>query len=301
MPHRTLPTLLALVASTAGGALLAGSAPATAATTVQGVVVDNDAFPDLLDHAEVTLTDGNVAFRWSNAVVTPRLTATLHIVEGDDACYRVRTDSFDAAGQLVGRAVDLEDGHCPRNDDATDIPVDMQAIGGPDVRRVQVSVQKQVIEVNKPPKWQSKDTSSLPYLTTHDDEVRILGSGLDVGGETWLTGAPTDAARVSWAIGDDGRLTATYTGFLHMKGFGSDAGRVVIRAINPFLDFTVATTEGGSHIPADNGHYAYEDTLAVTSSNGSDLQVATQSLSQATPDDPAVWQDSGTQTVNVAE
>lgn len=293
MPHRILTTLLATAAA---GAALAGSAQA-ATVSVRGVVVDNDALIDLLQGPEVTLTDGNVAFQWANATVTPRLTATLHIVDGDDACYRVRTDSYDSAGYPVGSAYDKPAGYCRHSDAATDIAVDMQAAGGPDVRHVRVALEKK----GTGPTWRTKDTSFLTSLNTFADDATVLGGGIDIGGPDWVDGAPTGPARVSWAIGADGKLTAAYDGYLHLKSFYPGSGRVVIRAVNPFTGFVLASTEGTPHTPADNGHHGYEETLEVTSASGANLQIAMQSLVTDPATGIAGWQDVGTQTVSAGE
>ena len=178
MPRRTLTTLLAILATTTATAALAGSAQAASTASLQRVVVDTDTFPDLLAHPEVDFTDGSVAFQWSNASVSHRLTGTLHIVNGDDACYRTRTDSFDATGSLVATAYDKEAGHCRRSDAATAIPVDVQAAGGPSVRRVQVLLEKQRPNLT----CDAKATSALTYLSTFADDVTILAGGIDAGG-----------------------------------------------------------------------------------------------------------------------
>ncbi len=287
MPRRTLTSLLAVLAATAGAATFAHSASASVVTTV----VDNDPIGDLLQHHEVTFTDGNVAFRWSNGEVSARVTGTLHIVEGDDACFRLRTDELDSSGNLIASTSSREDGQCPHTDDQVDIPIDLQTTGGSDVRRVRVAVEKKKNGV-----WNTKETSATVSVGTSSDGVTILASGIDVGGAGWLSGAPTDAANVTWEIEADGQLTATYNGFLHLKNPIGGAGRVQIRAINPVTGFQVGSADGASHAPADNAHIAYEDTLSVTTSSGPQLQVAMQTLAPG-----GVWQDAGTQTVTAAE
>jgi hypothetical protein len=287
MPHRTITTLLAVLATTAGAATFAHGASAS----VVSAVVDNDPLGDLLQHHEVTFTDGNVAFRWGNGAVSGRVTGTLHIVEGDDACFRLRTDALDSSDNLVGSTYSRENGHCPHSDDPVDVPIDLQTTGGSDVRRVRVALEK---EHDKG--WKTKETSATVSVGTSSDDVTLLASGIDVGGASWLTGAPTGPATVSWTIEDDGRLTATYDGFLHLKNPIGGAGRVEIRAINPVTGFQVDSAQGPQHTPADNAHHAYGDTLSVTSSSGSQVEVAMQTLAPG-----GAWQDAGTQTVSAAE
>ncbi len=297
MPHRTLTTLLALLATAAGGAALADGAQASVVASPIGVVVDNDGFPDLLADPEVTLTDENIAFTWGVGTVTPRLTAVMHVVKGDNTCYRVRTDSLDADGTLVGSAYDDETGHCRHSDAPVDIPVDMRAVGGPDVKQVVVALEKQ----GTADRWRTKDTSEMRELSTHDDKAKVLGAGIDIGGPDWLNGAPTTSARISWELGADGLMTATYDGTLHLKGFYPGSGRVVIRAYDPVTGFRYGTDEGTAQTPADNGLHSYPETLSVTSSNGTSLEVITQSLVTDPLTGTASWQDVSRQVLSAAE
>jgi hypothetical protein len=277
-------------------------------TTVAGptpspltTVVDNDPFPTLYHDpdSEVTFSDGNVAWAWGNGTVTPQVTGTLHIVNGDDAKFRVRVDSYDSDGNLVGSAYDKKKGHPRHTDAATDIPVDMNAISGPNIRRAIVALEKEGIG----PQWHTKDESILLELDTFDDDVTILGSGIDVGGLGFSEskGKPTEPAVVSWKLGDDGMLTATYTGYLHFDDFNKDAGRVIIRAIDPISGREAARTEGGSHSPPDTGYHHYPDTLAVVSEEAS-LEVVMQSWVVTDPEtQQGEWEDVGSQTVSVAQ
>src|SRR4051794_486520 len=73
MRFRKLIATLAMISATAGVSALASSA--------QAAVVDNDPLA-LLSDSEVTLTDGNVAFDWTQGTVTPRLTGRLNVVHG---------------------------------------------------------------------------------------------------------------------------------------------------------------------------------------------------------------------------
>jgi hypothetical protein len=282
MQHRKLSTTVA------------GPTPSPLTT-----IVDNDPFPTLYHDpdSEVTFSGGNVAWAWGNGTVTPQVTGTLHIVNGDDAKFRVRVDSYDSDGNLVGSAYDKKQGHPRHTDAATDIPVDMNAKSGPNIRRAIVALEKEGIG----PQWHTKDESIVLELDTFDDDVTILGSGIDVGGLGFSKGNPTEPAIVSWKIGDDGMLTATYTGYLHFDDFNKDAGRVIIRAIDPLSGREAARTEGGSHSPPDTGYYHYPDTLAVVSEKAY-LEVVMQSWVVTDPEtQQGTWEDVGSQTVSVAQ
>jgi hypothetical protein len=146
--------------------------------------------------------------------------------------------------------------------------------------------------------WRTRDTYNVDLLL-QTDEVRILGVGIDVGGPNFANGAPTDSAIVWWKIGDDGKLTATYTGWLHFKRFDRP-GRVVIKAINSLTGVEAARAEGDSHTPRDDAHYSYVDTLSVES-DATGLEVVMQSYSTDPDTGQGVWTDVHSQTVNVAE
>ena len=178
---------------------------------------------------------------------------------------------------------------------AIDIAVDMNGAAGPNVRRAVVALEKQGTSA----KWKTKDESDVLELDTFDDSVTIRGSGIDVGGADFANGAPTGPATVSWRFGDDGTLTATYTGYLHLTNFHQGSGRVVIRAINSLTGRASATAEGDTHTAEDNGHHAYQDTLAVVS-DVAELEVAMQSWVTDPETGQGSWTDVDSQTVNVA-
>jgi len=271
--------------------------PAGPSPSTPSALVDNDPFPTMFHDpdSEVTFTDGNIAWQWGNGTVTPRLTGTLHVVNGDDARFRVRVDSYDANNNKVGTAYDKDNGHPIHTDDPKDIAVDMNGAAGPNVRRAVVALEKQGTSA----KWKTKDESDVLELDTFDDSVTIRGSGIDVGGADFANGAPTGPATVSWRFGDDGTLTATYTGYLHLTNFHQGSGRVVIRAINSLTGRASATAEGDTHTAEDNGHHAYQDTLAVVS-DVAELEVAMQSWVTDPETGQGSWTDVDSQTVNVA-
>jgi len=264
----------------------AGPTPST-----PGVIVYTQKF-DVTGDTEATLEHAKMTFEWSNASVTPRLTGTLHVVNGTSARYRVRLDSYDKNNSLLGSTYDNKKG-TPIHVSPKDITVDMSGKAAPNVYYVQVVLEKQGTG-----DWRTRDSYNVDLLLQTDD-VKILGAGIDVGGQNFANRAPTDSATVWWKIGDDGKLTATYTGWLHFLQFDRP-GRVVIKAINSLTGAEAARTEGDSHTPADNSHYSFEDTLSVASF-ATNVEVVMQSFSTDPETGQGVWQDVHSQTVSVAE
>jgi hypothetical protein len=282
--------LAAMLAVAAGTLAFAGSAQATTFTPVGQVVVDNDPVQVLTD-PEVTLVDGNVAFTWGNGTTGSRLTGTLHIVNGDDASFRVKVASFDRAGTNIGNAYDDSAGHAIHTDAAKDIPVDMTAKSAPYVHRVEVSVQKKSDTT-----WHTKQTNNTPYLTLHDDDVKLLGVGLDLGSSGFLNGAPTGPAKMHYTLADDGKMTASLTETLHFDDF-ERLGRVQLRSLPTFAGLPSINVTGPQHSAPDDGYYHYTDTITTAPSSGTtSVQVAMQSKTGG------VWGDlPNTQTVSIAE
>jgi hypothetical protein len=287
--HRKIGTLLAILATAAAGSALAGSANAAIVSSPLKDVVDNDPVQVLVD-PEVKLIDANVAFAWGSGSTDSRLTGTLHIVDGDDARFRVKLASYDRSSKLLGTTYNTLAGTPIHTDAAKDIAVDMKGTSAPFVSRVEVSVQKQ----GTGDKWRTKGTNNTPFLNLADDDVTILGTGIDVGGSSFFMGAPLTPAKLRWALGDDGKMTGTYDGYLHFQDF-SRCGRVELRYLSQ-LGLRTATVDGPQHCPADDAHYQEHDTLAAPASSlASKVEVAMQSKTGG------VWQDVNTQTVSIAE
>src|SRR3954453_17379662 len=129
MRFRKLIATLAMISATAGVSALASSA--------QAAVVDNDALA-LLSDSEVTLTDGNVAFDWTQGTVTPRLTGKLNVVHGRRACYRVNIESYDLSNTRLHSTHGGDE--CPADAKAHTYTVDLSGASDPLMTRVTVAV-----------------------------------------------------------------------------------------------------------------------------------------------------------------
>jgi hypothetical protein len=267
MHLRKLTTPLAILAATLGVSAFA--------TSAQAAVVDNDA-TSLLTDPEVTLTDGNVAFDWTQGKVTPRLTGNLNVVNGDDACFRVRIDSYDINNTL------LHSNHgakaCPNNDNQHSYPVDLSAPSDALTHRVTVAVEKETLKDG----WQTKDQDTNLYVTPHRDAVTISGSGINADGN------------VGWHIDNTGKSIGEYDGTLTFDGF-SNCGRISLRYFDD-VGKKVDEVDGSKHCPPDLGHYTFFDTLVPTpSSSAIKVKVVMQSKVGGS------WVDVSSKTVSIAE
>jgi hypothetical protein len=278
MQLRKLSTTLAMLAATAGVTVFAASA--------QAVVVDNDA-PSLTSDSEVKLTDANLAFDFSGGLITPKLTATLEVDDGDDACYRARLASYDRDGTLLHDKPGIT--RCLSTDAhrefAINLPEDPDAL----TDSVVVSVEKDDGPQNS---WTTKDERD-ENLNVFSDSFRIFGSGVGIGGSTWAAGAPATNAVVGWSI-DDGLATATYSGYYHFEGF-SRCGRVKLRMLDE-TGTQVEPVNGPQHCPPDLDHYSYQDVLASTPSGDvveAEVVMQTKSGGQ--------WNDVDSELVSIAE
>jgi hypothetical protein len=288
MQFRTLKTATAVLAATVGVSAFAGSAQA-AVFQNQYFYLDRD--PD----GEVSLMDGNVANDWSHSTISPHVTGTFKVVSGDDANFRVRVDSRDSDDDVIGTTYYTPRPNGFKNDGEHDFAVDMYATPAPNIADVEIAVEKL-----RNGTWKEKDHWHATVFTSHDD-VKILDTGIDVGGSSFdaVAHEPFASATVNWDIEDDGRLTAKYHGFLHLESnFYPGVARVQIRALND-AGKVLATATGDAHYQNTPAYTSGEDELSVTTADATRLKVKIQKQDQYTHD----WIDlpGDEQIVNVAD
>ena len=172
MQHRKLSTTLALLATGVGLSAFASSA--------QAVVVDNDP-ASLTGNAEVQLTDANLAFDFSNGMIEPRVTGTMAVVNGDDACFHVKMDSYDGTTLLHSKR---GTNRCMGNDLLHEFDIDLPEDADPLTDRVVVKVEK-----DGPQGWTVRDEATI-VMNTFSDSATLTGSGIDAGGLGYGGGVP---------------------------------------------------------------------------------------------------------------
>jgi hypothetical protein len=275
MQHRKLSTTLAILATGVGLSAFASSA--------QAVVVDNDG-ASLTNNAEVQLTDANLAWDFSSGTIEPRVTGTMEVVNGDDACFRVRIDSYDGNTLLHSKR---GTNRCMLNDLPHQFDINLAEDADPLTDTVVVKVEKDGAQG-----WTVRDEREI-HMNTFSDDVILEGSGIDAGGPSYYAGTPLDSAYVRWAI-DDGLVTATYDGYVHFDGF-SRCGRIRARLLDE-AGALVEAINGPQHCPPDLAHYEFNDVLAGTPSGlVTDVQLLLQSKTGGN------WNTVESETVSIAE
>ena len=289
MQFRRRSTMLAILATAAGFPALSGSA--------QAATIQNFWFEMHNDPAgEVSLSDGNVAYDWSHSTISPHVTGTLKVVDGDDANFRVHIDSLDIDNNVLGSTYYTPRPNGFKDDAEHDFAVDMSPTAASNVASVKVMLEKDSTGT-----WKEKDHVYVPvFRYPKADEVKILDTGVDVGGRSFdpLAHEPVDAAKVTWHIEDDGELTASYDGYLHLESNFSNTVRVQIRALNN-AGAVLATDTGQAHYLTTPAYQSFEDKLSVTTADATRLKVKIQEQDRVT----GRWFDlnSDEQIVNVAE
>ncbi len=244
-----------------------------------------------------SLTGADAKFTWYSGAVAAHLTGTLHVDGGQNAQFRVRVDGLTYNNDPVGTPVYDEVHGTQITSSSQDVPVDVSVPSAPDMGKIKIAIE----EKSSSPRWVSRGEYYAQAVPRTDD-VTILDRHLDVGGFSFANGAPTGPASVSWAVGTDGALTATYRGYVHFQGFSGSA-RVELRAVNPLTGLPGASADGPTHSSNGTGHdVSPQDTVILTSSSASAVQVVLQSwVSVPGEAGGGHWDDIGSQTVNAGE
>jgi hypothetical protein len=247
-----------------------------------------------------SLDSGQAKFTWYQGNVAAHLTGTMHVDGAKNAQARVRIDSMTVNNDVLGTVYDDKNG-TPINSPSQDVKVDMNVPAAPNLGKVKIVLE----EKSNTAKWVDRGEYWAQFVPRTDD-VTILGSHLDVGGNEWDKGAPLTPATVTWKVGDDGALTATYRGYLHFQGFAGSA-RVEVRAIDPLLGLTSASVDGQTRTSNGAGHDMFPtdvrvpETIPLTSYSPT-LDVVIQSwVSVPGEADGGHWDDIASQTVSAGE
>jgi hypothetical protein len=247
-----------------------------------------------------SLNPGQAEFTWYQGKVGAHLTGTMHVDGAKNAQARVRVDSLTVNNAVLATSYDNKAG-TPINSSSQDVTVDMAMPAAPNLGKIKIVLE----EKSNTNKWDDRGDFYAQFVPRTDD-VTILGAHLDVGGNEWDKGAPLTPATVTWAVGDDGALTATYRGYLHFQGFAGSA-RVEVRAIDPILGTVSARADGKTYSSNGSGHEMFPtdvrvpETIPLTSSSPT-LDVVIQSW-VSVPGEPGGghWDDIASQTVSAGD
>jgi hypothetical protein len=248
-----------------------------------------------------SLNPGQAQFTWNQGKVAAHLTGTMHVVGAIHTQARVRVDSLTVNNAVLATTYDDKTGTAI-NSASQDVTVDMNVPAAPNLGKVKIVLE----EKSNTNKWDDRGEFYAQFVARTDD-VTILGKHADIGGISYSKGAPTGPAAVTWKVGDDGALTATYYGYLHLDGFGGTA-RTELRAIDPLLGTVSARVDSTSYQSNGAGHDEFPDptkrvseTIPLTSYSPT-LEVVIQSwVNVPDMENGGYWDDIGSQTVSAGE
>jgi hypothetical protein len=249
--------------------------------------------------SDVSFGSGVSQFTWYRGSVGAHVTGTMHVDNGQNAKFRVRVDSLTGNNGVISTAYDDKLGTVIKTA-SQDVPVDVTTASAPDMLKARITLE----EKGAGPNWKDRGdfyTQAVPRT----DDVMLLSRHIDVGGLGWASGAPTDDASVTWALGSDGALTATYRGFMHFNNY-TGSGRVVLRAIDPLTGLAGPDVPGQTHAADGNGHEVAPagnapEAISLTSSVASSIQVVMQDWVPGPGPDGGAWADVASQTVSAGE
>lgn len=245
MHLRKLSTTLAILAATAGVSAFTASAHAAD--------VDNDPVSSLVAD-EASFTEGNIAFNFSDGLVTPEVTGTLRAFDADSACVRVRVHYYDSNDTELTSKPGAK--LCPTDEDTHHATVDLKPYSDAAINGVRVEIE----EEGATNVWSTQAESIEYYLTTHPDHVLIEGNGVDVGTGGLSGGTPADDATVSWKIAD-GQVTPTFAGDLYLNKMGIACARVKLRYLAE--DGTQLAHRESDPPTCSNDNGFYDDSLTL--------------------------------------
>jgi hypothetical protein len=267
--------LIALVA-VAGSASLTGAA--------QAAVIDNDPvqllsnkfdFGDNTFVAGAPLGSGNVAWDYSNGIVSPLVTGTLHLRNAAGLCARMRLEQYDRAGGLLFTT--LGGTVCAPDNAHHAFAVNLNPTGNALTDNVLVSIERTTPAGG----WVSAVSMSV-VANTHDDPVQIApGGGAAFGGS------------VSWNL-ENGSLKPQLTGALSLVNSAGQCARMNINYLTDAGAF-ITSRAGGVVCAPNNNLFSWTVDLAPYRDILGQVQIELQTLNAG-----GGWATVGAQTVFVA-
>jgi hypothetical protein len=195
---------------------------------------------------------GDLAWRYSDGEVRPRLTGYLHLNEVRGACARMRIDYY--GGAHVRLATERGGTVCASHDRHHVWSVTLEPYDSRKIDEVKVSIETE----NDAGGWSIAASRTFGLNPIRSDAVRIAlprSAGVDFGGAGFAAGSPIGSGEVAWRL-LDGQLTPHLTGVLHVSNAAGACARVRLQYWDR-ADVELADKHGGTVCAADNGHHAW--------------------------------------------
>ena len=268
--------LLIAVGAIAGSASFAGAA--------QAAVIDNDPvqllsnkfdFGDNTFVAGAPLGSGNVAWDYTNGIVSPQLTGTLHLRNAAGLCGRMRLEQYDRAGALLSTT--LGGMVCTASNAHQAFAVNLNPAGTALTDNVLVSIERTTPAGG----WVTAASTSV-VANTHDDALAIAPGG-----------GAVFAGLVAWNL-ENGSLKPHLTGALSLVNNAGTCARMNINYLTDAGAFI--TSRAGSVVCAPNNNaFSWTVDLAPYRDILGQVEIELQTLNAG-----GGWTTLGAQTVAVA-
>jgi hypothetical protein len=198
--------------------------------------------------------DGAVQWLLQDGVPAPHLTGYLHANKAKNTCAHLEIDYLDSSSSVIHTTTGGE--VCAAKPKHKKWSVDLGTFSDPDIAKVTVKLYINNAATGGDT-FHGERTSILGgYL----DPVQVLGSGWDLGDNTWDGNGPTGSGSFlwTWDHGVQGHVIAT----LHAKGVSSTCARVQIAYLNDtggVVDREQTTVDASGHnlCASGNAHQTF--------------------------------------------
>ena len=187
-------------------------------------------------------------FVYENGQMAPHLTGEIDLKDAGGQCGRMRMDYYGGAHLFLTTRYGGE--VCAKGDSRQSWTVDLTPYESNKVNEVKVSIEKKTASKD----WSILESRTVKFEPVHD-KVKITEDGFDFGGETFVAGAPTNSAEVTW-VWKEGKVTPQVSGRLHINNAASACARLHLEYFT--AEGLVADKYGEKFCASDNSHY-YND------------------------------------------
>jgi hypothetical protein len=242
-----------LVAGIVAVGLVGGSAATANAATRIAATEDAVIAAQNFDFGSDTLVGGAPdapgTFRWllEDGVPKPRLEGFIDIKNANGSCAYMQMQYKNSANSVIHTTNTQQ--KCVTSNALKSFPVDFGTYKNANIAKVTINLIK-VTGIGTSTAG-SQTINFGPYV---DEDIQILGTGVDFGNATFQNGAPTGFGKVTWTF--DRSPRARLSGVLHVKNFGTDCVRMQLE-YKDVAGNVLGEEHGGTVCSVDNSHQGW--------------------------------------------